>query len=84
MIADGIVVVPEALLTTRSGPNSASNSTASHITAIASDAHISWTRTCENNRRLSDSASEDPCEAVVKSNTSFPSNSRAGRGAAHL
>jgi hypothetical protein len=84
MIADGIVVVPEALLTTRSGPNSASNSTASHITAIASDAHISTTRTCENNRRLSGGAPEASCETVVKSNTSFLSNFRAGRGAAHL
>ena len=84
MTADGIVVVAEALLTMTSGPNSASDSTASHITAIASDAHISWTRTCENNRRFSGSALEDSCETVVKSKTSFLSNSRAGRGAAHL
>ena len=84
MIADGMVDVPEALLITRSGPNSESNSTASHITAIATDAHISGTRVCENDQRRSGRAPVDSCEAVVTSNTSFLSNSRAGRGPAHL
>jgi len=47
--ADGTLeLVPPGVLEMMSGPKIASNSTASHITVIASDAHISVIRSQEN------------------------------------
>ena len=45
--------VPAPLLVAMSGPNTASNSTESQITTIASDAHISGTRSRTDHRRVS-------------------------------
>src|SRR5213078_4956343 len=46
--ADGMIVLfPPAFVETMSGPNTASKSTASHITAIAREAHSSGTRSSD-------------------------------------
>jgi hypothetical protein len=47
MIPEGIVVVlaPEPLVETKSGPQTAEIATATHMAKIASDAHASVTRT---------------------------------------
>jgi hypothetical protein len=54
-----------------SGPNTASNSSASHIATIASDAHISVTRSCAHQWRLSGTAPDGGCEIVDFSHPPF-------------
>ncbi len=49
-IADGTVVLLPPLTDAMSGPKTASKSTASHMTAIAGDAHISSETILESQR----------------------------------
>src|SRR5262245_55113130 len=75
---------PPALLVTMSGPKTASNSTASHITTIASDAHISLTWRRPDQRSLSSTAPVGGCEIVDILHTSFVDPRLAlGMSAAH-
>src|SRR3954447_3245802 len=63
-----MVVIPLALLTTMSGPNSASKSTASQMTEIATDVHTSGTTVWGSHRRGSGRACEGgSCEVVAMS-----------------
>jgi hypothetical protein len=52
-IPDGIVVllVPDPLEETKSGPHTALTATANHIAVTASEAHISLTRNSEDHPR---------------------------------
>src|SRR5690348_12981225 len=83
-MADGMLVVFAAtpLLETRSGPNSASKRTASHIETIASEAHISRTRTRACQRGPSEAADGAAGATVDISHLLSPVPSHAGRRAA--
>ena len=72
-----------ALFDTMSGPNNASKSTASHITEIASDAHISGTRSRLDHVRLSARTPEGSWEIVVKSTPPSGPHAGAPHAAAH-
>src|SRR5438034_55470 len=73
-----VVLFPSAVVETKSGPQTASDRTASHITAIASDAHISGTRSRTANRGRSGTALGRSCEVVDISHL-LPAKSVPGR-----
>ena len=79
-----VVLVPAALLDTKSGPKSASNSTASHMEMIASDAHISRTSTREYRRTRSEGANGASGATADISYTSFPHEDAPAAPPAHL
>jgi hypothetical protein len=62
-MADGILVVlPPLVELTKSGPQTASNSTANHMAAMANDAHISGS--CQDHPCFARSTADGSCEIV--------------------
>jgi hypothetical protein len=72
-----------ALVLTMSGPNTASNRTASHMTAIAIAAHISRTSSWLGRRRLCGASLDGSCAIVDIQTPSLAVNGRLRRGVVH-
>ena len=83
MIAEGIRVMLVAVVETKSGPYTASNSTASHMTEIAIDGHISGMSSRRDQVGLSGRTFDCSCETATGTHLPFQAQPDAYARACH-